>query len=71
SEALERLKLNHVDYADLEISQENLASYPEDELPVIVNYTQSMESNKDPEATAVNNVEEDEGAEDGACPFVV
>ncbi|KAI0371851.1 hypothetical protein BV20DRAFT_917456, partial [Pilatotrama ljubarskyi] len=71
ADALEWLKLNHVDYADLKISQENLASYPEDEPPVIVNYTQSMESNKDPEATAVNNVEEDEGAEDGACPFVV
>jgi len=27
-EALEWLKLNHQDYEDLEISQDNLASYP-------------------------------------------
>ncbi|KAI0730385.1 hypothetical protein C8Q72DRAFT_776397 [Fomitopsis betulina] len=30
-----------------------------------------MESNVDPEVSAVNASEEDEGADDGACPFVV
>ena len=36
-----------------------------------MNHTQSMDSNKDPEATAVNDTEEDEGIEQGECPFVV
>lgn len=71
ADALEWLKLNHIDYADLEISYDNINSYPEDEPPVIVNYSKSMESNVDPEASAVNASEEDEGADDGACPFVV
>ncbi|KAI0354005.1 hypothetical protein OH77DRAFT_1496897 [Trametes cingulata] len=71
ADALEWLKLNHVDYADLKISHENLASYPEDEPPVLVSYTQTIDSNKDPEATAVNSIEEDEGAAEGTCPFVV
>ena len=71
AEALEWLKLNHSDYADLEISYDNLNAYSEDEPPVVVNYTQSMESNKDPEAAAVNDTEEDEGIETGECPFVV
>ncbi|KAI0741496.1 hypothetical protein C8Q80DRAFT_1109884, partial [Daedaleopsis nitida] len=70
-EALEWLKLNHSDYADLDISYSNSNEYFEDEPPVIVNYTQSMESNKDPEATAVNDTEEDEGIEEGDCPFIV
>ena len=69
--ALEWLRLNHVDYADLSISYENLKEYPEDTPPVVVNYTQSMESNKDPETTAVNDQEADEGTEEGECPFVV
>ena len=70
--ALEWLKLNHADYADLTISYENLQEYPEDEPPVIVNYTQTMaESNVDPEAAAVNKTEEEEGVEEGECPFIV
>jgi len=38
SRALEWLKCNHIDYADLEISYKNLASYPEDMPPVVINY---------------------------------
>lgn len=71
ADALEWLKLNHADYADLQISYENMNTYPEDEPPVIVNYSKSMESNVDPEAAAVNAAEDDEGADDGECPFVV
>ena len=71
ADALEWLKLNHIDYADLEISYDNIKSYPEDEPPVIVNHSKSMESNVDSEASAVNASEEDEGADDGVCPFVV
>ncbi|RDX45514.1 hypothetical protein OH76DRAFT_1357752 [Lentinus brumalis] len=58
--ALEWLKLNHADYADLEILYKNLSEYPP---LVVVNFTQSMGSNKDPESTAVNDDEEDEGTE--------
>ena len=36
--ALEWLKLNHKDYSDLEISYKNLACYPEDLPPVVINY---------------------------------
>jgi len=38
AKALEWLKLNHSDYADLEISYKNLESYPEDSPPVVINY---------------------------------
>ena len=38
AKALEWLKLNHTDYADLEISYKNLESYPEDSPPVVMNY---------------------------------
>ena len=71
AKALEWLKLNHSDYADIDISYENLAQYPEDEPPVIVNYSHSMASNSDPESTAVNNTEDNEGTDTGDCPFIV
>jgi ATP-dependent exoDNAse (exonuclease V), alpha subunit - helicase superfamily I member len=68
--ALEWLKLNHCDYHDLEISQRNLNEYPEKGIPVVVDYRKSF-SNKNPEATAINDNEEEEGTESGKCPFVV
>jgi hypothetical protein len=42
-----------VDYFDLEISQMNLDTYPEDGPSVVVDYCQP-ESNKDPEATSIH-----------------
>ncbi|KAI0741521.1 hypothetical protein C8Q80DRAFT_1051205, partial [Daedaleopsis nitida] len=69
--ALEWLKLNHVNYADLEISKDNLLQYSEHEPPVVVNYTNTYGSNQDPEATAVNNIEEEDGMDEGDCPFIV
>ena len=38
AKALEWLKLNHTDYANFEISCENLESYPEDSPSVVINY---------------------------------
>jgi hypothetical protein len=70
SEALEWLKLNHIDYFDIEISYDNLKAYPEDAPPVLVDYRSST-SNKRPEATAVNDMEEEAGTETGKCPFIV
>jgi len=68
--ALEWLKLNHKDYADLEISYENLNLYPEDLPPVVINYRHSA-SNKIQEATSVHDMELENGTEEGMCPFTV
>ena len=68
--ALEWLKLNHVDYKDLEISYENLEKYPEDTPPVSVEY-RCEESNKVPEGTSTFDNEVDDGVATGDCPFIV
>src|SRR5882762_7139045 len=68
--ALEWLKLNHIEYADLEISYENLNMYPEDTPPVSIDYRHSP-SNKIPEATSLHDVELEDDTEEGFCPFTV
>ena len=70
SAALEWLKINHSDYADVQISQENLKLYPEEGPPVIIDYRSSI-INKQKEATSVFDMEEEEGVHDGDCSFVV
>jgi hypothetical protein len=70
SKALNWLKLNHADYKDIEISYENLAQYPEDNPPVTIEFRHS-EVNKYPENTSVFDHEEEDGTQDGECPFVV
>jgi hypothetical protein len=70
AKALEWLKLNHCDYADLEISYDNLSGYPEDSPPVSVEYRHST-SNKVPEGTSVFDNECEDGTEKGDCPFIV
>ena len=67
--ALEWLKINHSDYADVQISQENLKLYPEEGPPVTIDYWSSI-INKQKEATSVFDMEE-EGVHDGDCSFVV
>jgi hypothetical protein len=68
--ALEWLKLNHVDYHDIDISYRNIQGYPEEGPPVVVDYRRSN-SNKVPEATSVHDMEDEMGTEEGDCPFVV
>lgn len=68
AKALEWLKMNYGDYADLDISYKK---YLENEASVIVNYTHSIATTKDSESTALNDAEEDEGTEQGDCPFKV
>jgi hypothetical protein len=68
--ALEWLKLNHIGYADLEISYKNLEDYPEDGPPVVIDYRHSS-GERDPESTAVHDNENEDGASSGDCPFVV
>ena len=70
--ALEWLKLNHADYADLEISQENLKNYPLNGIPVKVDFHRtSTTSNKIPSAMSVHDIEDEEGTETGPCSFTV
>ena len=65
------LKLNHCDYADLEISEKNLKEYSETEPPVIPDWHKS-DIFVDKESTAVTSHREEEvGVEEGKCPFVI
>ena len=68
--ALEWLKLNHADYADIEISHANAMEYDEDTPPVTVEYLPS-ESNKVPEGTSVFDNDENDGTVEGDCVFTV
>jgi hypothetical protein len=68
--ALEWLKLNHIDYHDIELSEDNLHRYSENGTPVVIDYHQSI-MNRDKEAMSVYNNEEEEGVESGDCSFVV
>ena len=70
AKALEWLKLNHADYKDIDISYDNLAQYPEDDPPVTVEFCQS-DTNTYPENTSVFDNEQEDGTQDGECPFVV
>ena len=69
-DALEWLKLNHRDYADLEISYRNLEEYPEDVPPVVIDY-RHRQTNKDTEATSVHDMEPEDGTRNGICPLTV
>ncbi|KDR73765.1 hypothetical protein GALMADRAFT_46687, partial [Galerina marginata CBS 339.88] len=72
AKALDWLKLNHVDYHDLTISQENLRQYPEWGIPVEVDFHRTNgESNKIPSAMSIDDNELEEGSESGPCPFTV
>jgi hypothetical protein len=66
SKALHWLKLNQVDYYDCELSEKNLASYPDDGPPVVVDYYPSN-SNKNPESTSANDMDEEDGTSESPC----
>jgi len=68
--ALEWLKLNHIDYTDLNISYNNSDTYPEYELSVQVDY-HYKELTEQAENSAVTEIETDNAVLDGECPFVV
>jgi hypothetical protein len=69
-QALLWLTLNHIDYADIKLSEHNLAQYPEDMPPVSVEYKE-MSTNKTPEGVSVFDNNDDDGTELGDCPFTV
>ena len=68
--ALEWLKLNHRDYADIEISQDNLLQYSETDIPVSIEYRECS-SNKVPEGTSKYDLEAEHGVTEGECSFSV
>jgi hypothetical protein len=67
--ALEWLKLNHIGYADLNISYEHLNLYPEDGQPVVVDYRQSS-GERDPEAIGQDDNDLEGGTSIGPCPLL-
>lgn len=69
--ALEWLKLNHCDYADLSISKKNLDEYPENVPPFVINYRRKNIEQPSPESLASNREEEKEGCDNGEVPFIV
>jgi hypothetical protein len=70
AKALEWLKLNHSDYADIDISAKNLDQYDENSSPVSIEYRESN-TNKVAEGTSVFDKEIEDGTEEGECSFSV
>ncbi|KDQ25055.1 hypothetical protein PLEOSDRAFT_1078941 [Pleurotus ostreatus PC15] len=68
--ALEWLILNHADYAQIVVDEENLDQYRDDIAPVTIQY-KSTTSAKVSGTPAVNDMEEEDGTEEGPCPFVI
>jgi hypothetical protein len=68
--ALEWLKLNHRDYADIEVLEDNLKQYSETEIPVSIVYRESS-TNKVPEGVSKHDLEADHGVIEGECSFSV
>ena len=67
--ALRWLILNHLDYEGVEISEENLNQYPVEDVPVVIDYRESI-VNKEAEEFSLHDTEGDDGF-DGDCSFVV
>ncbi|KAJ7448100.1 hypothetical protein FB451DRAFT_1053952, partial [Mycena latifolia] len=68
--ALEWLKLNHEGYTDLEISQENLDSYAERDVPVVVDWKRTNNEVHD-SLLSVNDDLREQGTRTGKCSFAV
>ncbi|KAJ7868392.1 hypothetical protein B0H14DRAFT_2249982, partial [Mycena olivaceomarginata] len=74
AEALEWLILNHEDDADLEISQENLMSYADRDVPVAVDFKRTEGEVHDSipaEARSVFDKDSEHRTTDGECTFAV
>ena len=64
------MKLNHIDYTDLDISYDNLNTYPETEPPIQVDY-QYKETADQAEKSVVTEMDDNGAVSDGECPFIV
>ncbi|KAJ7814971.1 hypothetical protein B0H14DRAFT_3090048 [Mycena olivaceomarginata] len=74
ADALNWLKLNHEGYTELEISEENLNSYTERDVPVVVDFKRTKEEihhSVPTAARAVNEGLEEQGTATGPCTFAV
>lgn len=72
AKALEWLKLNHIDYADLNISRENLETYPISGIPIVIDYkTNEEQGNKIPLVMSKFDTETEEGTTEGLCLFTI
>ena len=69
-EALSWLKLNHRDYADLQISLDNLMAYPENMPPVVIDYRKST-GERPIESCSLDDSGMDDGTINGICPLTV
>ncbi|KAJ7137595.1 hypothetical protein C8R43DRAFT_838318, partial [Mycena crocata] len=72
--ALEWLKLNHESYGELEISKENLETYKERGIPVVIDFRRTSEDKNESvalSALAVNEEDTERGTSNGACTFAV
>ncbi|KAK0421656.1 hypothetical protein EV421DRAFT_1915977 [Armillaria borealis] len=69
-EALTWLCLNHCDYADVKLSEDNMSTYVDGKAPVAVVY-KDREGNKVPEGTSVFDNKKADGTTEGPCPVVV
>lgn len=70
--ALEWLKLNHSDYADLQIDHSALATYPERGIPVDVVWRKPQEDTSIiAAATSVHDRHEEPGTDEGQCTFTL
>jgi hypothetical protein len=68
--ALEWLRLNYADYADIQILPKNAMQYAEGMPPVSVEYKESS-TNKVSEGTSVFDREKEDGTVEGDCAFTV
>jgi hypothetical protein len=68
--ALQWLMLNHRDYADIKISEDNLKQYSETDIPVSIEYRASS-VNKVAEGTSKYDLEAEHGVMEGECSFSV
>ncbi len=65
--------MNHTDYQSVFISYENLNQYPENGpiVPVIYLTPEDVTTNKQPESTAVNDTENEEGVTEGSFVGII
>ncbi|KAJ7143401.1 hypothetical protein C8R43DRAFT_840326, partial [Mycena crocata] len=72
--ALEWLKLNHESYSELEISTENLETYKERDIPVVIDFRRTDKTKNESvaiSALAVNEEDTERGTSSGECTFSV
>ncbi|EPQ50222.1 hypothetical protein GLOTRDRAFT_108694 [Gloeophyllum trabeum ATCC 11539] len=71
AEALEWLRLNHIAYHDIDISYDNLKSYPQNQPPVVMSYHPQFKPKEGIAKSLHGSLDEEEGTASGPCPLVV